>query len=99
MREEKICPMCKRKYAQARHHLIFGSSLRRLADEDALYLDLCDDCHNMGKLTERIHDNPAAEALSKMLGQAIWEMNDIAKGSTALEARDHFLERYGQSFL
>ena len=39
MSKEKICPMCKRQYAQARHHLIFGSSLRRLADEDALYLD------------------------------------------------------------
>lgn len=55
------------------HHLIFGSGLRKLAEEDGLFIPLTNKEHNMGQNTERIHGNQAAEKLSKMLGQVTWE--------------------------
>ena len=52
----------------------------------------------------QIHDNPRAEDLSKMLGQAIWEKNyykdlyyHLNKDND--EAREQFREQYGKSFL
>jgi hypothetical protein len=91
------------------HHLIFGSGSRKQADEDGLILPLTNKEHNMGAIPERIHDNPAAEKLSKMLGQVAWELNYIAKllaklsGKTAKEcrseAREAFRKRYGISYL
>jgi hypothetical protein len=45
----------------------------------------------MGKATERIHENPMAEKLSKMLGQAIWEKHN--------GDREAFRKRYGKSYL
>lgn len=61
------------------HHLIFGSGLRKLADEDGLILPLTNYEHNTGPIGERIHENVAAEKLSKMLGQVAWEEYYTAK--------------------
>lgn len=92
----KICSFCGRP-AECTHHLIFGSD-RKKADEDGLTIPLCDRCHNMGPLLDRIHDNPAAEKLSKMLGQTIYEKNKIQEGKTEEEARELFRKRYGRSW-
>ncbi len=91
------------------HHLIFGSGLRKLAEEDGLILPLTNREHNTGPIPERIHDNPAAEKLSKMLGQVTWELDYastlLAKkdGKTSKdcrsEAREAFRRRYGISYL
>lgn len=62
-----------------------------MADEDGLVIPMCHKHHNMGALTERIHDNPMAEKLSKMLGQAIWE--------SRYGDREAFRKRYGKSYL
>ena len=51
--------------------------------------------HHIG---QKIHDNPMAEKLSKMFGQAIYERNEVAKGATIDEAREKFRKRYGQCF-
>lgn len=72
----------------------------------------CNNCHNLGKLLERVHENPMAEKLSKMLGQAIWERNWIlkdvihdkdgdeeAQDSESRIARKEFRRRYGRSYL
>lgn len=99
VKELKICALCGCSIATQEHHLIFGSSKRRLADEDGLTLMLCGDCHTSGSLTTRLHDNIAAEKLSKMLGQAIYESNNIAAGDTKEQAREKFLQRYGISYL
>ena len=58
------------------HHLLFGSD-RQLADKYGLMIPLCASCHNGCEwgVIGQIHDNPRAEDLSKMLGQAIWEKN------------------------
>lgn len=89
------------------HHLIFGSGVRKLADEDGLTIPLTHEEHNMGPIGNRIHENPAAEKLSKMLGQIAWEKEyyratfeaygELARGQDP--AREVFRERYGISYL
>ena len=86
--------------AQCTHHLIMGSGLRKLADEDGLTIPLTHDEHNTGMLIERIHGNPAAEHLSRMVGQLAWEKHKIAmEGCTEFEARESFRKRYSISYL
>lgn len=89
------------------HHLIFGSGLRKLADEDGLILPLTNYEHNIGSISERIHDNIAAEKLSKMLGQVAFEKEFYRSALESLQeinegadpAREMFRERYGISYL
>lgn len=84
------------------HHLIFGSGLRKLADEDGLTIPLTNKEHNLGKDTEKIHENQAAEKLSKMLGQLAYEKEFYKKALGAGEedpAREAFRKRYGISYL
>ncbi|MEY8518599.1 hypothetical protein AALC25_17210 [Lachnospiraceae bacterium 29-84] len=85
-----ICSFCGSP-AECEHHLLFGSGIRALAEQDGLKVPACNDCHNMGQLSERIHDNPMAEKLSKMLGQAIYEKE--------IGSREEFRARYGKSYL
>jgi len=97
----KICVICG-KPAECKHHLIFGTSKRRLADEDGLTVDMCNSCHNMAvKTYDRVHGNPMAEALSKMLGQALWEREHLKyfDEEAGDYAREAFTRRYGRSYL
>lgn len=68
----EICFFCGRQ-AEGEHHLIFGTAGRELSEKDGLKVPVCNNCHNMGEPLKRVHDNPMAEKLSKMLGQAIYE--------------------------
>lgn len=85
-----ICCFCGRP-AEAEHHLLFGTGIRKLAEEDGIKVPVCNNCHNMGAGTERIHGNIMAEKLSKMLGQAIYEIS--------IGTREDFRKRYGKSYL
>ena len=86
-----ICIFCGGP-AECEHHLIFGNSLRKLADADGLKVPACNKCHNIAiKPEDRIHGNPIAEKLSKQLGQAIWEAH--------YGDREAFRKRYGISFM
>lgn len=76
----EICIFCGRQ-AEAEHHLIFGTAGRELSEKDGLKIPVCNNCHNMGQKLCRIHENPMAERLSKMLGQAIWEKEWITANS------------------
>ncbi len=67
------------KPKECEHHLVFGSGLRELSDQDGLILPLTNAEHNTGAIPERIHENIAAEKLSKMLGQVAWEEYYIAR--------------------
>ena len=91
------CIFCGRP-ADAEHHLLNGKGIRQLAESDGIKVPVCNSCHNMGKVTERIHDNVMAEKLSKMFGQAIWERNEVAKGVSIDEAKSKFRARYGRSY-
>lgn len=97
-----LCALCG-KPSECTHHLIFGSD-RAKADADKLVMELCDICHTKGRLTERIHDNVAAERLSKICGQLMWELEYVSKntlsGYTVKEnARIKFMQRYGRSYI
>ena len=99
-----ICFFCGKPATQT-HHLIFGTSARQLCDKDGLFVPICDECHTQSiSVKDRIHDNPMAEKLSKMLGQAIFERNyykdlwyQLNRDSD--EARECFMNRYGRSYL
>ncbi len=87
---DEICFFCG-KPAECDHHLIFGNGRRVLAEEDGLKVPSCNKCHNISeKPADRIHENPMAEKLSKMLGQAIYE--------DKIGTRDEFRKRYGKSY-
>ena len=96
---ENYCFFCGRN-ATANHHLIFGTDKRRLADEDGIFVPICDKCHTQGQVIGRIHDNPMAEKLSKKYGQSEWEKHYIVThGMNEVEARAKFIERYGINYL
>lgn len=99
-KEIHYCHFCGRAEAK-KHHLVFGSGVRDLADQDNLYLYACSDCHVTGERPEdRIHDNPMAEKLSKMLGQCMWEKNYIEEHKCDADtARSEFIKRYGRGWL
>lgn len=94
--------------AQETHHLIWGrgGALRSLADKDGLTVPLTIREHTGaagGGVIERVHDNPAAEAMSKIAGQLAFEKEyyrqklGLKKGEDP--AREAFRARYGESFL
>lgn len=85
-----ICIFCGAP-AECMHHLLFGNGMRELAEEDGIKVPSCSRCHMTGSIQERIHDNPMAEKLSKMLGQAVWEKE--------YGTREQFRKRYGRSYL
>lgn len=87
---ETICFFCGEP-AECEHHLLFGNGVRPLAEEDGLKVPSCNRCHNLGKMGERVHENPIAEKLSKKLGQAIYE--------SKIGTREEFRRRYGKSYL
>lgn len=87
---ERTCLFCGMP-AECEHHLLFGAGARKLAEQDGLKVPACNNCHNMGHITERIHDNPMAEKMSKILGQVLYEAK--------LGSREEFRARYGKSYL
>ena len=76
-----------------RHHLICGNGFRKLADRWNLVIPICRDCH------QKIHANGTAEKLSKIAGQLLFEKEDILRGATEDEAREHFRSIFGKSYL
>lgn len=97
--QSDLCFFCG-KPKEAEHHLVFGMSLRNIAENDGIKIGICNTHHNMGEITRRIHGNTMAERMSKMIGQLVWEKHEIAeKGITEEEARKKFIERYGRNFI
>lgn len=97
----EICAICG-KPSECEHHLVFGQGIRKLADEDRLTLPMCNKCHNMSNhLTTQLHDNPMAEALSKMVGQLAFEKEfyRFSTSGNVDKARMTFMKRYGRSYL
>ena len=93
-----ICFCCRRP-ATEEHHLLFGGSVRRLAEEDGIKVPCCLYCHTQNDVKNRIHDNPMAEKLSKIAGQLAWEKHAVAQGMTEAGAREAFRKRYNSSLL
>ena len=62
----EICFICGRP-SEAEHHLVFGTAGRELSEKDGLKVPVCNNCHNMGEILMRIHGNPMAERMSKII--------------------------------
>ena len=88
----KYCFLCGSPTSES-HHLCYGGSIRKLADDDGLYLPCCRKCH------DEIHKNPTAGKLSKIVGQLAYELNMNAHKGEIKDAREHFRKRYGRSYL
>ena len=88
----KYCFLCG-KPTNEEHHLVYGGALRKLADDDELFVPVCRNCHN------EIHNNPTAGKLSKIVGQLAFELNENAHKGEIKDAREHFRKRYGRSYL
>lgn len=93
-----FCMFCG-KPCYSEHHFLFGVGIRNLAEEDGIKGPACEQCHTSGKVINRIHDNPMAEKLSKIVGQLAFEKRKVAEGMTEDEAREAFRKRYGRSYL
>jgi len=89
----KLCDICGKEYATETHHLLFGKGIRRIADADNKTTDLCFRCH------KELHYRGTSQMLSKMLGQALWEIDALNDGVDQHEVRQKFRERYGRSWL
>ena len=87
----KYCIFCGHQTHDT-HHLEFGWANRKLADEDNLVIPVCRTCHDF------IHNSEEGTLFSKMLGQALYELNYCAQKPEILEARQSFRSRYGKSY-
>lgn len=94
----EYCFFCGR-IATGKHHLIFGNGRREKADIDGIFIPICDGCHTIGEKTTKIHDNEKAEALSKMLGQAIWMLHCLNTKEEIEVSKKEFMKRYGKNYL
>ena len=66
----KYCDICGKRQATDTHHLILGVSERKICDQyECMKIKVCRQCHSA------IHQSAVSETLSKMLGQALFEMN------------------------
>ena len=74
------------------HHLVFGNSKRKLADEDGLTIPLCREHH------ESMHNDKAMQAMSHILGQILYERNMCAQNYGVEAAKESFRLRYGKSY-
>lgn len=60
-------------YGNYLEDMVFGTAGRELSEKDGLKVPVCNNCHNMGEILKRIHGNPMAERMSKIIGQLAWE--------------------------
>ena len=66
----KYCEICGKRQATDNHHLICSTSERKICDQyECMQIKICRECHSF------IHQHDTAMKLSKMLGQALFEMN------------------------
>jgi Zn-finger protein len=89
------CFICHKPFNLARHHVIHGRGLRQLAEEDGLWVWLCEKCHS------NLHDRPGHphDDELKILGQRTYIENFCkTKGVNEEIARQSFRERYGRYF-
>lgn len=83
------CFFCKRSGDLHHHHIFFGTSNRKLSDEDGCWIYLCPSHHNMS--SESVHQSRVMDLALKVLCQKEWEK--------IYGNREEFIKRYGKSYL
>lgn len=95
---DELCIICNKPSVDT-HHLIPGTSGRRLSDEDGLTIPLCRNCH------DQIHNNDKMLVLTKIIGQLAWEREYLIKkyelpfDDLSTECRTAFMERYSKGYI
>lgn len=87
---DEFCFICKkfgqRRRGNEKHHCLFGSSKRQLADEDGCFVQLCTEHHRM------LHDHGFYKDELIQLAERSWL---DYYGKTV----DDFIKRYGKNYL
>ena len=100
------CVICGKPRTDV-HHLIEGTSGRRLSDEDGLICPLCASHHNMHRYS--VHDCREMNVMSHIIGELAWERqrladevskNDDRTTDEVIEqVKTSFRKRYGKCYL
>lgn len=91
----ETCIICG-AFTTDHHHLLYGTSHRKLADEDGLIIPLCKE-HHLGN--KSFHRQRELQVLSNVLGQLAYEKRKCAEGMSEDDARADFRRRYGKNYL
>lgn len=91
IKESKSCFFCGDERACEKHHIVFGTANRKLAEEDGLWVWLCPDCHRgtYGVHGYAGHDRDLA---LKRAAEYAW----IRKNDSSVE---EWIKRYGKNYL
>lgn len=87
LQKEKECFICGTPFGLDHHHCIYGTANRKLADQDGLWVYLCEE-HHTG--STGVHKN-------RELGLKLIQM--AQKKYEETHTRDEFRIRYGKSWL
>ena len=92
---ESVCFFCGRPTNLEKHHAIHGRGLRKLADEDGLWVWLCvPHHHNLHDMPSHPHDDEL-----KALAQKAWIKATMKQmGVPEMIARELFRKRYGRFY-
>lgn len=86
----KQCFLCGRWCNTETHHLLFGTGLRKLADQCHLTVDLCPDCHRNGP--RAVHNNAQVANALRAYGEKKWM--EQTGGSV-----EDFIRVFGKNYL
>lgn len=82
----KQCYICGRRVDLELHHMLHGTTMRPLADEDGLTCWLCSYCHR------RLHDQGKFDRELQADAQRKWMEEHNA-------TTEEFIKRYGRNYL
>ena len=97
IQSEDECFICRLIYkvetpATDTHHVLHGTGLRELADEDGLTVRLCRYHH------DRLHRKGEFDKSLQIIGQKKYIEKLMSEGLTEDEARERFRCRYGKFY-
>lgn len=88
---DRRCYICKRTGELQVHHCIHGNANRKRANEDGLWVYICQRCHTL------LHDKGMHDKRIQAIGQRRW-METFYPGDKD-KALEEWHKRYGKSFL
>ena len=80
------CFICGTSLGLERHHVFYGNPNRKNAEQDGLWVWLCQD-HHRGNVS--VHFNRAMDLKLKRYAQEVYERD---------HTREEFIARYGKSY-
>ena len=85
---ETQCYFCGKKFGLCRHHCLHGTGDRKKADEDGLWVWLCNDCHR------KLHDKGEHDKELQALAQRTYIKEQMKIGYPEDAAKEIYFKRY-----